>query len=253
MLPEFSLTGTRALVTGASKGLGAAIAIALAESGCDVALIARSEEGLRTTADAVRATGREAQCYPADLLDLDGLDPLIERVWSDGPIDIHVNNAGINIQQPALDVDLVSWRHVLDLDLTVPFFLTQAVARRMIEASRSGRIVNIASQMAEVGFYYRSAYCAAKGALVQMSKVLALEWAEQGIRVNNVGPTFVDTPGARTVLANAFIREEVGRRIPVGRFAHPREVAAAVVFLASPAAEMITGHHLLVDGGWTAQ
>jgi NAD(P)-dependent dehydrogenase (short-subunit alcohol dehydrogenase family) len=253
-LPTFRLDGQTALVTGAGRGLGRHIALALAESGARVAVVSRNAEELAEVVGAAASIGALAEPFVADVTSVTAMAQLVANVEDRlGPIGILVNSAGTNIQQYAVDVDETSWDAVIDVNLRAAFFMCQAVARSMIADGRSGRIVNIASQIGEVGFYKRAAYAASKGGLVHMSKVLALEWARNGIRVNCVGPTFVDTPLARQMLADPEIGDEVMRRIPIGRLGRPSEVAAAVVYLVSEGADLVTGHHLLVDGGWTAQ
>ena len=253
-LPSFRLDGKVAVVTGASRGLGRHTALALAEAGAAVALVARAANELEQVASEAKEVGLEAHPFPADLTDVTAAPALINRIVEHyGRLDILVNGAGTNIQQNALDVDETSWDTVLDVNLRAIFFLSQAAARTMIGSGTPGRIVNIASQIGAVGFYKRAAYAASKGGLVQMSKVLALEWAPYGIRVNCVGPTFIDSPLARQMFEDPEIAEEVMRRIPIGRLGKPSEVAAAVLYLVSEGADIITGNHLLVDGGWTAQ
>lgn len=252
-LPSFRLDGRVALVTGASQGLGEHIALALAEAGADVALVARSAAALEAVAARVRALGRRALAVPADLRRVSAIQPMLDAVVEHfGRLDILVNNAGTNIQQPAIEVTEEAWDTIMDLNLKAAFFTAQAVGRYLIQQGRGGRIINVASQMAEVGFFKRAAYCASKGGLVQLTKVLAIEWAPYGIRVNAVGPTFIDSPLARRMFEDRAIADEVQRRIPIGRLGRPEEVAAAVVYLASEGADLVTGHHLLVDGGWTA-
>lgn len=251
--PNFRLDGKVALVTGASQGLGREIALALADSGAKVAIVARTPQLLRGVEQEAQATGATVLGFTADVTNIAEHDGLVASATGAlGPIDILVNNAGTNIQQDAVDVDPESWDAIFDVNLRAAFFLCQAVGRDMIAHERAGRIINIASQMAEVGFYKRAAYAASKAGLVQMSRVLAIEWAPHRIRVNCVGPTFTDSPLARTVLADEAFRSEVMSRIPIGRLGTPEEVAAAVVYLASDSADSVTGHHLLVDGGWTA-
>lgn len=254
-IPGFRLDHKIALVTGASKGLGETIAHALAESGATVAIVAREKALLDQVAlKAKEQYGGVMHAFQADLIDIHDYHRLITQIESEvGPIDILVNNAGTNIQQSATDVDEQTWDYILDLNLKSVFFLSQEVGRRMLNAKRPGRIINIASQIGEVGFYKRSAYAASKGGLVHMSKVMAIEWAEQGIRVNCVGPTFVDTPLLQKTFEDRDIAAEVMRRIPIKRLGLASEVATAVVYLASAGADLVTGHHLLVDGGWTAQ
>ncbi|GAB3279720.1 D-threitol dehydrogenase [Sinomonas notoginsengisoli] len=253
-IPSFRLDGKTAVVTGAGRGLGRHTALGLAEAGARVALVARSESDLADTAAEARSHGFHVQAFPADVTDAQAADELLGQITQSlGALDILVNGAGTNIQQAALDVDEASWDTVLNVNLRAAFFLCQAAARRMIEAGTPGRIVNMASQIGEVGFYKRAAYAASKGGLVHMTKVLALEWAPHGIRVNCVGPTFIDSPLARQMFQDPEIAEEVMKRIPIGRLGKPSEVAAAVLYLVSEGADLVTGHHLLVDGGWTAQ
>jgi NAD(P)-dependent dehydrogenase (short-subunit alcohol dehydrogenase family) len=252
--PNFRLDGKVALVTGGGHGLGSHIVLALAGAGANVVIAGRDTAQLDATAAEAHATGAEAMTVQVDVTDGAAIRRMVEAaVARFGAIDVLVNNAGTNIQQDALEVTEEAWDAVNDVNLKATFFVSQSVARAMIAAGRGGRIINIASQMGAVGFYKRAAYCASKGGLVQLTKVLALEWAGHGIRVNAVGPTFIDSPLAREMFKDQDIAAEVMRRIPIGRLGYPEEVAAAVVYLASPPADLITGHHLLVDGGWTAQ
>lgn len=253
-LPSFRLDGKVAVVTGASRGLGRHTALALAEAGADVALVARNADELEQVAVEAHDLGFTAEPFSADLTDARAAGALVGKIVDRfGGLDILVNGAGTNIQQNALDVDETSWDTILDINLRAAFFLCQAAAKTMIDSGTPGRIVNIASQIGAVGFYKRAAYAASKGGLVQLTKVLALEWAPQGIRVNCVGPTFIDSPLAHQMFQDPAIAEEVMRRIPIGRLGKPAEVAAAVLYLVSEGADLVTGHHLLVDGGWTAQ
>lgn len=253
-LPSFRLDGRVALITGAGKGLGEHIAGAFAEAGAHVVAVGREGAALERVASEIRRSGMLITPMVSDVLHTEGLSRFVLEVEEKvGPVDILVNNAGTNIQQDAVDVDEASWDQVLDLNLKATFFLSQAVGKRMLDSGRPGRIINIASQIGAVGFYKRSAYAASKGGLVQMSKVMALEWAPHGIRVNCVGPTFIDSPLAREMMSDPVIADEVMRRLPIGRLGQASEVAAATVFLATDGADLITGHHLLVDGGWTAQ
>jgi 2-deoxy-D-gluconate 3-dehydrogenase len=249
---RFSLEGRQALVTGASRGLGEAIVVGLAEAGAHVAVVGRSRPDLERVAQRVRECGRRAVVVQADVTKVqDGERMVAEAEERLGPLDILINNAGINIPRPALEVTEEEWDLILDTNLKGLFFTAQAAGRRMMER-RYGRIVNIASQMGFVGFYFRAAYCASKAGVVNLTRVLAVEWAPYGVTVNAVAPTFVETPMTRGMLEDPWFREEVLRRIPMGRLADPQDVVGAVLYLASDAAAMVTGHTLLVDGGWVA-
>ena len=186
------------------------------------------------------------------LPDMDSIDALVRNAVAEfGRIDVLVNNAGVNIPRAALEITEADWDRVLDVNLKGLFFLSQRVAREMIGAG-GGKIVNIASQNGVVGYFKRAAYCSSKAGVVNLTRVLALEWAEHKILVNAVAPTFVLTPLTQSTFDDPVLREDLLKRIPLGRVGQPEDVAGAVVFLASPAADMITGHTLLVDGGWTA-
>jgi len=184
--------------------------------------------------------------------DLASIDAMVSKAVAEmGRIDILVNNAGVNIPRPALEFTEDEWDAVLDINLKGVFFCSQRVAREMVKGG-GGKIVNIASQNGVVGYYKRAAYCSSKAGVVNLTRVLAIEWAEHAINVNAVGPTFILTPLTQSTFDDPVLREDLLKRIPLGRVGQPADVVGAVVFLASPAADLVTGHTLLVDGGWTA-
>ena len=254
VLPSMRLDGKVAIVTGAGSGIGKAIAMAVAEAGADCVPTEMPDRlaDLEPVCDAIRACGRRALPLPLRLPDVSSIDSLVtEAVEAMGQVDLLVNNAGVNIPRDALELTEEDWDSVLDVNLKGLFFLSQRVAREMV-LSGGGRIVNIASQNGVVGYYKRAAYCSSKAGVVNLTRVLAIEWAKYGINVNAVGPTFILTPLTQSTFDDPTLREDLLKRIPIGRVGQPEDVVGAVVFLASPAAALVTGHTLLVDGGWTA-
>ncbi|WP_020112823.1 SDR family NAD(P)-dependent oxidoreductase [Rhodococcus sp. 114MFTsu3.1] len=246
----FSLEGKTALVTGANRGLGKAIAGALAELGATVYGTSRTETGVKQIESDLGTEG-----FVLDLEDVHTIAPFVERVGTDPrgiSLDILVNNAGINHPAPALDVTVEQWDSMVDTNLRGTFFLTQAVAKHWVSAGARGAVVNIGSQAGTVGIEERAVYCTTKGGLDQLTKVLAIEWAEHSIRVNTVAPTFVRTEMTAETLSRPGWGDTLRGRIPLGRFGEPEDIIGAVAFLAGDAAGLITGHTLLVDGGYTA-
>ena len=243
-----------AFVTGASYGLGAACALALARGGFHVAVSELAPADLKDTAARVEAAGVRALPVALDLRSL----PSIERAMADvvsalGRVDVLVNNAGVTLDRPAVDVTGEEWDAVMSVNLRGTFFMSQQMGRHLIGAGRGGAIVSVASTHGVLGFARRSTYGISKGALVQLTRMLAIEWAPHGIRVNAVAPGTVETPTRATFFdANPGQREVMLKRIPLARFATPDEIGAAVAYLASPEAEYITGQTLLLDGGLTS-
>lgn len=253
-LPSMRVDGKVALVTGAGSGIGQTLAVCLAEAGADcvVTELPDKMDRLADTCAAIQAAGHKALPLSLNLRDLSTIDPMVaEAAAKLGRIDILVNNAGVNIPRPALELTEEDWDGVLDVNLKGLFFLSQRVAKEMVKQG-GGKIVNIASQNGVVGYYNRAAYCSSKAGVVNLTRVLAIEWAEHKINVNAVGPTFILTPLTQSTFDDPVLREDLLKRIPIGRVGQPEDVAGAVVFLASAAADLVTGHTLLVDGGWTA-
>jgi NAD(P)-dependent dehydrogenase (short-subunit alcohol dehydrogenase family) len=249
--PEFGLSGRVVLVTGASRGIGKACALAAAGSGADIVLGLRAPEASRDLVNDVVAMGRKAIALPMDLADLAGVRASIaeaQRVF--GRIDILVNNVGIGPENLAENVREEDFDLTLNVNLKGTFFTTQAVAKGMM-ARKWGRIVNISSQAGSVVLRGESIYCMSKAAINHLTRCLAHEWAAHGITVNSVSPTFIHTDGTEPALSDPQFRQYVVNHIPLGRIGEPIDVAGAVVFLASPAASLITGANLLVDGGWS--
>jgi 2-deoxy-D-gluconate 3-dehydrogenase len=245
------MSGGVALVTGASRGIGAAVALEMARAGMRVAVTARDTKRLGDVASELERAG--ARCLPVslDVTDVAAIQPAVDRIEAElGPIDLLVNNAGVNIPRSAVDVTEEQWDSILDTNLKGVFFCAQAVGRRMI-VRRRGVIVNVASAAGLIPAEERSAYCSSKAGVVMLTKELALEWARFGVRVNAVAPTFVETELAAQTLDQPGMRELWNARIPLGRIASVGDVTAAIRFLASPGAEFITGVTLPVDGGLT--
>ncbi len=253
MQPNFSIQGKVAIVTGASKGIGYGLAKALAAAGAKVAVVARSKSSLDLLVKEIAAEGGEASAYELDVRDVAAIRTVFEQVASDyGRLDIVVNNAGLGEGMAALDVTEEYWDDMIDVNLKGVFFCCQAAGRIMLEQGY-GKIVNVSSQVSVVGIPDGVAYCASKGGVNQLTKVLALEWSGRGICINAVGPTFIYTPGTAERLDTPEFRDQVLARIPAGRIGTINDVAGAVVYLSSPASDLVTGTLLLVDGGWTAQ
>ena len=247
--PSFRLDGKRALVTGASSGIGLAAAAALAQAGAEVALVARRADELEKAAEAIRAEGGQATARPLDVTDLAATAALVaER----GPFDVLVNAAGLARHSPALDTDPADFDATMNLNLRAAYFLTREVARGLIASGRPGSLINVSSQMGHVGGVDRAVYCASKHALEGMTKAMAIEWGPHGIRVNTLCPTFIRTPLAEQTLANPERRAWVESKIKLGRVGELTDITGPVVFLASEASSLVTGTALLVDGGWTA-
>ena len=245
------LQGKVALVTGSSRGIGAAIAIRLANAGADVAITARQLEALVATYQQIEATGQRALAVALEVTNLANIQEAVQTIEAGlGPIDILVNNAGINIPQPATEVTEAQWDQIFDVNLKGVFFCTQAVGRRMIVRNR-GKIINISSAAGLIAAHERAAYCPSKAGLNMLTKVLALEWAPHQITVNAVAPTFVETELAAQTLARPGMRDYWNSRIPLGRIASLDDVSEAVIYLASPVADFVTGTVLPVDGGLT--
>ena len=249
----FALTGQIALVTAASKGIGKACALALAEAGADIILGLRQLSSGKALVKQIQTMGRNVLPVQMDVSKMDEIASAVQTGLKHFKrIDILVNNAGIGAPNRAEHVTEKDFDETLNVNLKGTFFTAQAVGKVMIKQKR-GRIINMCSQAGFVALPTESVYCLTKAAIAHLTKCLALEWAPYNITVNAVAPTFIKTPGTRKWLDDANFRASVRKRIPLGRIGKPEEVAEPVVFLASPAASLITGETLMVDGGWTIQ
>jgi NAD(P)-dependent dehydrogenase (short-subunit alcohol dehydrogenase family) len=248
--PSFRLDGKRALITGGGRGIGLAAASALAQAGAHVTLAARTQAEIEAAAQAIRARGDKADALALDVTDLDAVRAAISNAE---PFDVLVNNAGSNRPALLMDVKVEDFDAIFALNVRAAFFVAQAVARRLLEAKRSGSIINISSQMGHVGAARRSVYCASKHAMEGFTKAMAIELAPHNIRVNSLGPTFLETPMTRPFFENKAFRDEVLGKIKLGRLGQLDELTGAIVFLASDASSLMTGSALVLDGGWTAE
>ncbi len=248
--PSFRLDGRRALVTGASSGIGLAAAAALAEQGAHVVLAARSADRLQEACDALRSAGRSVQALPLDLVDVAATKSALAGLE---PFDVLVNSAGTARHSTAAETDEDDFDAVAAINLRGAFFVTQAVAKGLLAANKPGSLMNISSQMGHVGGVDRAVYCATKHAVEGFTKAMAIEWGRHGIRVNTICPTFIRTPLTEPTFANPDRLAWLMEKIKIGRVGEVEDIMGAVAFLASDAAALITGTALLVDGGWTAE
>jgi NAD(P)-dependent dehydrogenase (short-subunit alcohol dehydrogenase family) len=247
--PSFRLDGRRALLTGAGRGIGAALAAALAEAGADTLLAARSAREIEAVAAAIRDRGQRATALPLDVTDISRLRETLAR---EPPFDILVSNAGTNRPKPIAEVSEDDYDAVLDLNLKASFFTVQAVAGGMIDAGIKGSIIFVSSQMGHVGAANRTIYCASKHGIEGLVKAMAVELARRGIRVNSIAPTFVETPMTEPFFRDDTFRADVLSKIRLGRLGRVEDLMGAVVYLASDASALVTGTSLRIDGGWTA-
>ena len=251
-MDRFTVSGKKALVTGGSKGIGVDIAIVLAQAGADVAIVGRDESGLQETAERVRAEGKQCVVIHADLSTVAGCEEAANSALKAfGTVDILVNNAGIARVDNILQASIEDWEDVQAVNLRAPFILSRAVAPGMI-AQQSGKIVNISSQAGVIALEGHAAYCASTGGLNMLTKVMAVEWSRYNVQCNAVCPTIILTPMAEQVWSDPAKSNPMLEKTPLRRFGQPIEVADLVLYLASPASDLITGETILIDGGFTA-
>ena len=247
----FDLTDKKAVVTGAARGLGREIAIGLARYGADVMLWDLTPPELEETAQLIRAEGRQAWAEIVDITDVKQTAAgAIHAAETMGRVDILVNNAGTNKPQLTEEVDEATWDLMMNLNLKGLFFCAQAFGKIMI-AQKGGKIVNVSSQSGKLALFNRAVYCASKGAVDQLTRVMAYDWAKYGVTVNAVAPTFVQTSMTENMLKDKAFNDYVFSKLRIQRLAHASEVAAGVLYLVSPGADIVTGHVLYIDGGWT--
>jgi NAD(P)-dependent dehydrogenase (short-subunit alcohol dehydrogenase family) len=247
---SFRLDGKRALVTGGGRGIGLTAASALAAAGAHVTLAARTKAEIEDAAAAIRARGEHAEALALDVTDIEAVR---RAVAAAAPFQVLINNAGMN--RPALlpDVTVGDFDAIFALNVRATFFMAQTVALKLIEAKLPGSIINISSQMGHVGAARRTVYCASKHAMEGFTKAMAIELAPHNIRVNSLGPTFLETPMTKPFFENKAFRDEVLAKIKLGRLGQLEELTGAIVFLASDASSLMTGSALVLDGGWTAE
>ena len=250
--PSFRLDGKRALVTGGGRGIGLAAASALAAAGAHVTLAARTKAEVEEAAAAIRARGEKADAMVLDVTNVEAAKAALAQVE---PYQVLINNAGGNrpAYLPDIKVEDFDFDFIFALNVRAAFFMAQTVALRLMEAKLPGSIINISSQMGHVGAARRTVYCASKHAMEGFTKAMAIELAPHNIRVNSLGPTFLETPMTRPFFENKAFRDEVLSKIKLGRLGQLDELTGAIVFLASDASSLMTGSALVLDGGWTAE
>jgi NAD(P)-dependent dehydrogenase (short-subunit alcohol dehydrogenase family) len=249
----FQLTGKTAIVTGASRGIGEVIAKGFAEAGADVVLVSRNIAALEEVAKEIEKTGRRALPISADIGNPKEVEGIVEKTLKVFPrIDILVNNAGISpVLKKAEEMDLKEWEEIVRVNLTGTFLCCQATGKVMIKQG-GGKIINMISVGAVVAFPRQIGYCATKGGILQLTKVLAVEWARHNIQVNAIGPAYLETELTKKMRESKIISQDLLQRTPVGRFGKPEEIVGAAVYLASSASSYMTGQTVFVDGGWLA-
>ena len=247
--PSFRLDNKTALITGASSGIGLGCAVALAEAGAHVVVSARSSDKLKAVVDTIKAKGLSAEAMVMDVADTNLVQEIID---SKGPFDILVNSAGLGRHSPSKDTSIEDFDAVMNVNLRGAYFVTQAVANGLINAKKTGSLINISSQMGHVGGIDRAVYSASKHAVEGFTKAMAIEWGPHQIRVNTICPTFIRTPLTQSTFDNPDRKEWIESKIKIGRIGEVEDIMGAVVFLASDASSMVTGSALMVDGGWTA-
>jgi NAD(P)-dependent dehydrogenase (short-subunit alcohol dehydrogenase family) len=249
---RFSLEGKRALVTGATKGIGFETCRVLADAGADIAAVGRDKAGLANVAAAIASAGRRCVIIAADMATVDGpVRAAQEALAAFGTIDILVNNAGIALIDPLLDARVADWDMTMAVNLRAPFLLAREIVPGMI-AQKRGKIVNVSSQAGVVGLEAHGAYCASKGGLNMLTKVMTVEWARHNIQINSVCPTVILTPMGEKVWGEPSKGEPMLAKIPANRFGKPVEVADMILYLASSASDLVCGQDMLIDGGYTA-
>ena len=247
--PSLRLDGLKALVTGASSGIGLGCAVALAEAGSHVVLSARNIDTLNDVVGAIKAKGLSAEAMVMDVADTNLVQ---ETIDSKGPFDILVNSAGLGRHSPSKDTLIEDFDAVMNVNLRGAYFVTQAVANGLIKLKKPGSLINISSQMGHVGGVDRAVYSASKHAVEGFTKAMAIEWGSHQIRVNTICPTFIRTPLTQSTFDNPDRKEWIESKIKIGRIGEVEDIMGAVVFLASAGSSMVTGSALMVDGGWTA-